>query len=170
MFYQELGIWPHAIWKSLRKWKWNISRTYFSKKKKIILITPWWHTSFLQRGREKTRVACLKSGVIFKGKASFKACLFGTIPLRILDLRYFAFVTTEWMNYLQMNSSAILARTEENMAGLIFLQDNRWPGRLMGSLPNEKKKSACPASSPIIKWRRIWEPRSPNRDAVPSTA
>ena len=128
-----------------KKMKVKYFKDIFLEKKKIILITPWWHTSFLQRGREKTRVACLKSGVIFKGKASFKACLFGTIPLRILDLRYFAFVTTEWMNYLQMNSSAILARTEENMAGLIFLQDNRWPGRLMRSLPNEKKKFRMPS-------------------------
>lgn len=71
----------------------------FPEKKDIILITPWWHSSFLQGKRRKTRVACLKSGVMFKGKASFKACLFGRIPVSILDLGCFAFVTTEYMNY-----------------------------------------------------------------------
>ena len=69
------------------------------------------------------------------------------------------------MNYLQMNSSAILARTEENTRASYFYrktagQEEFW----------DNKKPACPVSSPIIKWRRIWERRSPNKQAVPSTA
>ena len=70
--------------KQFQKIKANYFKDIFPEKKDIILITPWWHSSFLQGKRWKTGVACLKSGVMFKGKASFKACLFGRIKFRFL--------------------------------------------------------------------------------------
>lgn len=103
----------------------------FPEKKDIILITPWWHSSFLQGKRWKTRVAYLKSGVMFKGKASFKACLFGRIQVSIL--------ISDVLHLLRRNTWIIANEFFSNIganwgehAGLIFLQENRCPRKILG--------------------------------------
>lgn len=93
---------------------------FLEKKKDHFNYTVMTYVFVTRWARKNESSPCLKSDVMFKGKASFKACLFGRIQVSILDLGCFAFVTTEWMNYLQMNSSAILARNEENMRASYF--------------------------------------------------